>query len=126
MDLDIRPGDGLPIYRQIVRQITDAIAGGRLAPGDRLPSHRDLAEQAVIAPLTVKKAYDELERDGLIETRRGRGTFVREHLPEIDASERRERLRDLAERLLAQAALARVPYADVVGLLNDVREEMER
>ena len=59
MQLIVNPADGLPIYRQIMRQITEAIAGGRLKAGDQLASHRDLSEQLVIAPLTVKKAYDE-------------------------------------------------------------------
>ncbi|MGB6002439.1 MAG: GntR family transcriptional regulator, partial [Thermoanaerobaculia bacterium] len=64
MQLHIATGSELPIYRQIMRQITDAIAGGRLRPGDKLTSQRDLAVQLVISPLTVKKAYDELEREG--------------------------------------------------------------
>ena len=67
MQLLVNPSDELPIYRQIMRQITEAIAGGRLKSGDKLTSHRELSEQLVIAPLTVKKAYDELEALGFIE-----------------------------------------------------------
>jgi GntR family transcriptional regulator len=124
MQIYIHPGDELPIYRQIVRQVTDAIAGGRLAPGERLPSHRELAVQLVIAPLTVKKAYDELERERLIETQRGRGTFVGETLPAIDPALKRERLRDAAQRLLTQASLSGVPHADVLDLLEEIRKGM--
>ncbi len=120
MQLYIRPGDELPIYRQIVRQVEDAIAGGRLAAGDQLPSHRDLAEQLVIAPLTVKKAYDELERAGLIEMQRGRGTFVAARRAAVDPAANRERLRDAAERLLSQAALCDVPFDDVLDLLSEI------
>ncbi len=125
MQIYIHPGDELPIYRQIVRQVTDAIAGGRLGPGERLPSHRELALQLVIAPLTVKKAYDELERERLIETQRGRGTFVRDSLPAMDPVLKRERLREAAQRLLSQAALSGVPYQDVLGLLEELRKGME-
>ncbi len=125
MQIYIHPGDELPIYRQIVRQVTDAIAGGRLTPGQRLPSHRELALQLVIAPLTVKKAYDELEREQLIETQRGRGTFVRESLPAIDPVLKCERLRDAAQRLLSQAALSGVPHQDVLELLEELRKGME-
>jgi GntR family transcriptional regulator len=125
MQLHINPGDELPIYRQIVRQVTDAIAGGRLAAGERLPSHRDLAARLVIAPLTVKKAYDELERDGLIATQRGRGTFVSERLPEVDPAASVERLREVARNLLSRAALSGVPFERVVDLLERVRKEME-
>ena len=125
MHLYVNPGDELPIYRQIVRQITDAIAGGRLKSGDRLPSHRDLAEQLVVAPLTVKKAYDELEQQRLIETQRGRGTFVSARLPERTPEENRERLRDAAQRLVSQAALIRVPLSEVIALLRDVQKGMK-
>ncbi len=125
MQIYIHPGDELPIYRQIVRQVTDAIAGGRLAPGERLPSHREMALQLVIAPLTVKKAYDELEREKLIATQRGRGTFVSESLPAIDPVLKRERLRDAAQRLLSQAALSGVPYQEVLDLLEEIRKGMQ-
>jgi GntR family transcriptional regulator len=120
----VNPGDELPIYRQIVRQVTDAVAGGRLRPGDKLPSHRELAEELVVAPLTVKKAYDELEARGLIETQRGRGTFVAERAVERSPRERREGLRDAAQRLLSQAALCGVPFEDVVNLLEETKKGM--
>ena len=125
MQIYIHPGDEIPIYRQIVRQVTDALAGGRLKPGERLPSHRELAAQLVIAPLTVKKAYDELEREGLIDTQRGRGTFVAEAPPRRDAADSRERLRDAAQRLLSQAALAGVPFAAVLSLLEEIDKGMQ-
>ncbi len=125
MNLYVSPGDELPLYRQIIRQITDGIAGARLKPGDKLPSHRELATQLVIAPLTVKKAYDELEQGGLIETQRGRGTFVRRRLPRAHDGDSRERLRDTAQRLLSQAALSGVPFSEVLDLLEEIREGME-
>ncbi len=126
MLLHVNPSDELPIYRQIVRQITDAIAGGRIRPGQQLPSHRELAVQLVIAPLTVKKAYDELELAGLIATHRGRGTFVRETLPSVAPSERRERLREAGQRLLSQAALIGVQFDEVLDLLQEIRKGMEQ
>lgn len=123
MQLYVNPGDELPIYRQIVRQIADAIAGGRLEAGARLPSHRELAEELVIAPLTVKKAYDELERDGLLVSQRGRGTFITETLPSIDLAQGRERLRDAAKRLVSQAVLLGVPFEEVLRLLEEIRKD---
>ena len=81
MLLTINPNDGLPIYRQIVRQIKHALASGRLAPGDKLPSQRDLSAELVINHLTVKKAYEVLEAEGIIGAERGRGTFVAAGLP---------------------------------------------
>src|SRR5271170_1552249 len=100
MQLFVNPSDELPLYRQIMRQITEAIAGGRLKCGEKLASHRELSEQLVIAPLTVKKAYDELEALGFIETQRGRGTFVSARLPRTNPAVREEQVREAARRLL--------------------------
>jgi GntR family transcriptional regulator len=124
MQLLINPSDELPIYRQIMRQIMEAIAGGRLKPGDRLTSHRELSEQLVIAPLTVKKAYDELETLGYIETQRGRGTFVCAKLPEANAADQNEQLQQSARRFLAQAYLAGLTLADAVKLLRAADHEL--
>ena len=119
MQLLINPSDELPIYRQIMRQITEAIAGGRLKPGDKLASHRDLSEQLVIAPLTVKKAYDELEALGFIETQRGRGTFVCERLPQPDRVRQLEDIQQTARRLLSQAYLAGLDFSGAVKALKE-------
>ena len=118
MQLLIHPADELPIYRQIMRQITEAIATGRLKAGEKLPSHRDLSEQLVIAPLTVKKAYDELELLGFLETQRGRGTFVCASLPRPNPSLQMEEVRDAARKLLTQAYLAGLRYPDVLQVLE--------
>ena len=125
MQFVIAAGSELPIYRQLMRQITDAIAGGRLRPGDRLGSQRELAERLVISPLTVKKAYDELEREGLIRSERGRGTFVSQSASRADATEQRERLRDEARRLLHRARLAGMSYEDLSGLLAETHGQLE-
>jgi GntR family transcriptional regulator len=114
----------LPLYRQIMRQIEEAIAGGRLKPGDKLDSHRDLAEQLVIAPLTVKKAYDELEALGYIETQRGRGTFVCAKLPQISIGKQREQLRAAARSLLSEAYLSGFDYNAVLKIIKDADAEI--
>jgi GntR family transcriptional regulator len=124
MQLHIATGSELPIYRQIMRQITDAIAGGRLRPGDKLTSQRDLAVQLVISPLTVKKAYDELEREGLIRTERGRGTFVAAGAPAIDRGEQLERLREMARRLLSRAHLIGVSLPELTELIDEAEAEL--
>ncbi len=121
----VNPSDELPIYRQIMRQITQAIAGGRLRPGEKLPSHRDLAEQIVVAPLTVKKAYDELEALGLLETQRGRGTFIPVTLPEIDRDGQLGRIRQDARKLLSQAYLAGVDLPEMISILREADREIK-
>lgn len=124
MQILINPADELPIYRQIMRQIQEAIAGGRLKPGDKLASHRDLAEQAVIAPLTVKKAYDELETLGFIETQRGKGTFVSTRPPRATTADQRAQVRETARKLLAQAYLAGLSFDTVIKTLKDADRDL--
>ena len=119
MHIRIQPSDELPIYKQIVRQVLDGIATGRLAPGEKLPSHRELAQRLVIAPLTVKKGYEQLEREGAIETRRGQGTFVVATPPVASPSERRERLRTAVRRLLTDAWASGMPLDELVELLRE-------
>ena len=124
MHFVIAAGSELPIYRQIMRQVTDALAGGRLRPGDKLASQRELAEQLVVSPLTVKKAYDALEREGLIRCEHGRGTFVSADSP-IDPIQQRERLRQGMRQLLSRAHLSGVPFTELVTLLREVHRDLE-
>lgn len=73
---DLLPSSATPIYRQIADQVARAIAGGSLAAGDELPSVRVVAQQYVVNPMTVSKAYSLLEQQGLVERRRGVGMIV--------------------------------------------------
>jgi GntR family transcriptional regulator len=70
------PALGVPIYLQLMEQVKHAVETGALRPGDQLPGMRPLAEELVINPNTVAKAYRELEREGVIELRHGAGAFV--------------------------------------------------
>jgi GntR family transcriptional regulator len=70
------PASGVPIYLQLMEQVKHSIETGALRPGEQLPGIRPLAEQLVINPNTVAKAYRELEHDGVIELRHGTGAFV--------------------------------------------------
>ena len=76
LHLTISQGDGTPIYAQLVQQIKTMIATGRLAPDGELPSVRHLAQQLVLNPNTVVRAYGVLETEGLVYKKRGAGTFV--------------------------------------------------
>jgi len=78
----------LPIYRQITDQIRWRVAAGVFAPGDKLPSVRELAAQLLVNPNTIAKVYRDLERDGLLETRRGDGTYISNEAVALAASER--------------------------------------
>src|SRR5437868_13066155 len=73
------PSSGVPIYLQLMEQVKHAIETGALRPGEQLPGIRPLAEDLVVNPNTVAKAYRELEHEGVIELRQGAGAFVAEH-----------------------------------------------
>ncbi len=101
--LRISSGSLTPIYRQIMDQIRQAVASGTRQMGDPLPSVRALAEQLVINPNTVAKAYAELVRDGLLEARQGRGYFVGDRRQIYTKTERVRRLEQALDALVSEA-----------------------
>ena len=124
MQIHISSNDGVPIYLQIVNQVKYLIAAGRLAAGEEIPPIRVLAEQLVINPNTVARAYLELERAGLVAKRQGAGTYVASAGPVLP---RREKLKVLARRmdsLLAEAAHLDIALDEVMQLLRERHEIM--
>lgn len=91
-----------PIYDQIVTQVKYAVAAGTLRPGEPLPSVRQLAVALRVNPNTVARAYRDLEADGVVETRAGRGTFVGAAERRLSAAARRKVLSPAVERLAAE------------------------
>ena len=81
MILKPNPSSGVPIYLQLMEQVKHAIETGALRPGEQLPGIRPLAEELVVNPNTVAKAYRELEHEGVIELRQGAGAFVTDKAP---------------------------------------------
>ncbi len=77
----IDPRSGVPMYAQLIDQVKRSVAVGALAPGERLPTVKQLAVELTINPNTVARAYRDLERDGVIATTPGRGSFVRDGDP---------------------------------------------
>lgn len=118
----VQPGSGEPIYQQLVRQVKQAITTGILGPDERLPTVRELAAELVINPNTVARAYRELERAGLLEATRGRGTFVRPDPPVLGLAERRRRLRPKLEQLIAEARTLGFGDAEVIREMERVLE----
>lgn len=100
MHIHLEPTDGRPIYQQIVDEVRRAVALGAVDVDEPLPSVRALAVGLRVNPNTVQQAYRELERAGVVYSRRGQGTFV---LPSAAEGERAALLRDVAERALADA-----------------------
>ena len=103
LNITINTGSATPIYKQITDQVRLAVATGRLAVGDQLPSVRALAEELVINPNTVARAYTDLAREGLIESRAGRGVFLTRKRKMFTREEGRRRLEPLLEGLIGEA-----------------------
>jgi GntR family transcriptional regulator len=108
----------LPIWSQIEEGVRYLVASGALRPGDTLPSVRDLAREQRINPNTVAKAYQRLAEAGIVETRRGEGTFVAEHPPAMPAAEKARLLREGATRLATLAVNLGVMQADAISALQ--------
>ena len=99
----ISTGSNTPIYQQITGQARLAVATGRLAAGDPLPSVRALAEELVVNPNTVARAYAELIREGLLESRAGRGVFITRKRKVYSRAEGWRRLEPLLDALIGEA-----------------------
>ncbi len=119
------PSSGVPIYLQLMEQVNHSIETGALRPGEQLPGIRPLAEELVINPNTVAKAYHELEREGVVTKRHGSGTYVSDNGSPLA---RRERTRILTQRidaLLAEARHMDVPLKDVIDLIRDRHDNLQ-
>lgn len=115
----------IPLYQQIVDEIRGKILTGQLKPGDPLPSIRQLAADLLISVITTKRAYQDLENGGLIQTRPGRGTFVSEvrgdYLQQVGVKEVEERLTE-AVRTASRLGVSR---SEVESLLKKVFDSEE-
>jgi GntR family transcriptional regulator len=120
----IDQADRTPVYAQLERTIRSAIAAGRLAVGDQLPTVRQLAVDLRVNANTVAKVYAFLERAGVLETRRGVGTFVAARTPAPqDASTRRTELNRLVDRFLADLSSDGFRVEDALALIEGRRQQ---
>jgi GntR family transcriptional regulator len=109
-----------PIYAQLDRAIRAAIATGKIAPGFQLPTVRQMAVDLAVNANTVARVYAQLERDGILETQRGVGTFVRDAPSPVAARAHREReLRALIQRFIGDAALLGFTLPELINQLRD-------
>jgi GntR family transcriptional regulator len=119
LQISINQSEGTALYLQLVRQLRHLIATRRLAPGDELPPVRVLAQQLVINPNTVVRAYRELEAVGLIYTRRGAGTYVSDGPIPYSDGERRRILSERLDTVVVESRNLRYSLEEVVGLLRE-------
>ncbi len=125
LHIHIQPGDDIPIYRQLVKQVEAAVITGRVTPGERLPSQRELAQELVIAPLTVKRAYDELEASGFLRMERGRGTFACAP-PQLTPDAASDEIRQALRRVLELAWQHQVDLEQIQQMLLDTERDYRK
>src|SRR6266516_2443991 len=117
---DVDSRSPTPIYAQLDRAIRAAIATGQLEPGAQLPTVRQLAVDLTVNANTVARVYTQLERDGILETRRGVGTFVRESAsPQAARAHRERELRELIRRFIGDAALLGFTLPELISQLRN-------
>ncbi|MGC8639668.1 MAG: GntR family transcriptional regulator [Isosphaeraceae bacterium] len=119
MQYEISSTSRVPIYQQLVRQVREGIARGDLKPQDQLPSVRQLSRDLVVNPNTIARAYTELEREGLLNNRPGRGVFVAEPKDELTEEARRRRLLESLDRFLTEAVHLGFAEDEVARLVVD-------
>lgn len=122
--LDVQ--SGVPVYRQIIDQVTGGMASGVLKAGDQLPTVRQLAVDLAINPNTVVRAYGELEIRGVLETQQGTGTFISRQKIKRDEVERQRRLNQLVSEFIARAGAMGFTVQELLGQLHDLQTDQQR
>ncbi len=125
MMIRVQPGLGTPIYLQIESQVKHAIAAGALRIDDALPPVRKLAAELRINPNTVARAYQNLERDGVLRTVPGGGSYVNAQSPGLLKSEKLRRLTPLATQLAVEAKQLRLGRKELLQLLEISYDELD-
>jgi GntR family transcriptional regulator len=123
--ITITTGSGTPIYRQIIEQAKLGVATGTLATGDVMPSVRSLAEQNLVNPNTVVKAYAELVRDGVLESRHGKGFFVAEKRQVYSRAERLRRLRQAVDAFVHEAVILDFTADEIRQAVNEKLADLD-
>ncbi|HVR87175.1 MAG TPA: GntR family transcriptional regulator [Planctomycetota bacterium] len=119
------PNSELPLFAQIIQQCRQALAQGILKPGDQLPTVRDLAEELVVNPNTVAKAYQDLEKSGITTTRRGAGTFIANGTSILATAEKERILKQKIEGCLTEAVHLGFSRKSVTKAFTDELEKFK-
>ena len=117
---------GVPVYRQLIDQVTGGMAAGSLGAGDQLPTVRQVAVDLSINPNTVVRAYRELEIRGVLETQQGTGTFISRQKVRRDEVERQRQLAQMVNDFVARAGAAGFVVEELVEQLQDRLSETEK
>lgn len=125
MEIIISSNTNMPIYEQITSQMKELIINGELKSGEALPSMRGLAKTLHISVITVQKAYEDLQRDGFIETTIGRGTFVSSKNEEFYQEEQQKKVEEYLLKAVETAKKSKISYEKLNMLLEVLYKEDE-
>ncbi|MDR2747541.1 MAG: GntR family transcriptional regulator [Treponema sp.] len=125
IEFSLDQANGVPAYRQIIRQIEHGVLSGRLKTGDKLPTIRSLAVALKINPNTIAKAYGELEIRGILTTQVGSGTYIADKKPENEANALNSKIQEALGRFLQEMRGLGVDREGVVRLVEDFNEDTE-
>ena len=117
---------GVPVYRQIIDQVTGGMAAGVLGPGDQLPTVRQVAVDLAINPNTVVRAYRELEIRGVLETQQGTGTFITQKKIKRDEVARQRQLTQLVSEFVGRAGAGGFTIQDLLEQLREFQVGQEK
>jgi GntR family transcriptional regulator len=121
----IDPGNGMPVYRQVMHQIKQAVASGTLKSDDQLPTIKELAQAIQINPNTIAKAYHELEHEGVIYKHQGRGSFVaRTEKSSVGIKERKETAAKAATRFWIEVFPLQLKADEVLEALKEGAQQL--
>jgi GntR family transcriptional regulator len=121
----ISPAGGGTLYQQIVDRLRREVSEGRLKPGAALPSFRQLAEDLLVSVITVKRAYEELEHEGIIFRRQGLGTFVAEQAHDRSRETKLSAAKDLLREGFREAAEAGLKPAEILELAREILKQQK-
>lgn len=123
MNIIISNSSNAPIYEQIKEQIKSKILSNELKPGDLLPSIRNLAKDLRISVITTKNAYEELEREGYVETIPGKGTYIASKNVEIIKEEQMQKIEGLIDTAVSIAKISKITKEEIKDILDILYEE---
>ena len=121
IQVDVR--SRVPIYEQIINSIKQMSISGVLLPDEKLPSVRELAKDMTINPNTIQKAYQELERQGIIYIKRGQGTFI---IPDIKAKNKEEKMANLKEiisNIVVESIYLGISKEELIEIIKNIYEK---
>lgn len=123
MDIHISQNDGIPVYLQIINQVKQLVAVKRLIADQELPAIRVLAEQLLINPNTVARAYRELEMAGWVYKRRGAGTFISDKPSPLSDQERQRIIDEKINSLLAEAQQMDISVTQIIKRIKEISKK---